>query len=278
MPMNNKELQVYAKINGIGSASGLFLKGNLLYVIGDNSSYLYEYNIESKTLNKIEILKGLKVLENIPKAEKPDFEVLCNFENTIYVLGSGSTRNRNILITYHLITKQIVQQDLSSLYARVKSICNIDDDNLNIEGAVFNGVNWFLFNRGNGNAKKNGVAKIYGSDLTKANKIEFTSLVLLKTNQKLVSFTDAVLYKNQIYFIAAAENTTSTYHDGEILGSYIGSLNAETLSLSFIKQISTNQKFEGISFFKESTTNLEFLVCEDRDTKILDTVIYKLVI
>ncbi|WP_316768994.1 DUF6929 family protein [Pedobacter frigiditerrae] len=274
----NKELQVYANIKGIGSASGLLLKGNLLYVIGDNSAYLYEYNIISKTLNKIELLKGIKVLENIPKAKKRDFEVLCNYKNTLYVLGSGSTPNRNLMITYYLDSKKVVKQDLSSLYAKVKSSCKIDDDNLNIEGAVFNGVNWFLFNRGNGNAKKNGVIKIYGSDLTKATKIEFTSIVLLKTDQKLVSFTDAVLYKNQIYFIAAAEDTTSTYHDGEILGSYIGSLNAETLSLNFIKQISANQKFEGISFFKENTSNLEFLLCEDRDTEILETVIYKLVI
>jgi hypothetical protein len=274
----NKELQMYAKIKGIGSASGLFLKGNLLYLIGDNSAYLYEYNTKSKTLNKIELLKGLKIAQNIQKVEKPDFEVLCHFKNTLYVLGSGSTPKRNLMITYHLDTKKIVQHDLSSFYAKVKSSCKIDDDNLNIEGAIFDGVNWFLFNRGNGNAKKNGVVKIYGSDLTKATRIEFTSIVLLKTDQKLISFTDAILYKNQIYFIAAAEDTTSTYHDGEILGSYIGSLNAATLSLSFIKQISSNQKFEGISFFKENTPNLEFLVCEDRDTEILETVIYKLVI
>ncbi|WP_316785601.1 DUF6929 family protein [Pedobacter frigiditerrae] len=274
----NKELRVYATIKGIGSASGLLLKGNLLYVIGDNSAYLYEYNIKSKTVNKIELLKGLNVLENIPKAKKRDFEALCNFKNTLYVLGSGSTPNRNVMITYDLDSKKVAQQDLSSLYAKVKSSCKIDDDNLNIEGAIFNGVDWFLFNRGNGNAKKNGVIKIYGSDLTKVTKIEFTSIVLLKTDQKLVSFTDAVLHKNRIYFIAAAENTTSTYHDGEILGSYLGSLNAETLSLNFIKQISANQKFEGISFFKENTSNLEFLLCEDRDTENLETVIYKLVI
>ncbi|RZK34347.1 MAG: hypothetical protein EOO90_30940, partial [Pedobacter sp.] len=185
--MNNKELQVYANIKGIGSASGLFLKGNLLYVIGDNCAYLYEYNTKSKTLKRIELLKGLKVSQNIQKALKPDFEVLCNYKNTLHVLGSGSTPNRNLMITYHLETKKVVKQDLSSLYAKVKSSCKIDDDNLNIEGAVFNGLNWFLFNRGNGNAKKNGVVKIYGGDLTKATKIEFTSIVLLKTDQKLVS-------------------------------------------------------------------------------------------
>ena len=85
------KLSIFATIKGIGSASGLLLKQNLLYVIGDNSAYLYEYNITNKTLHKIEILEGLKTLENIPKAEKPDFEVLCNYGDQLFITGSGST-------------------------------------------------------------------------------------------------------------------------------------------------------------------------------------------
>jgi len=271
-------LSVFAKIKGIGSASGLYLRQNSLFVIGDNSAYLYEYNLENKSLNKIEILKGLKTLENIPKADKPDFEVLCNHANSLYILGSGSTDRRDLMIEYQLDTKKVIQHSLTSLYAKVKAACKIDDENLNIEGAIFTGDTWFLFNRGNGNANKNGVIKINGSDLTKAQEIEFTPIMLLKTDQKLVSFTDAILHENNIYFIAAAENTQSTYHDGEILGSYIGSLDAKTLQLNFTKQISAKQKFEGITFYKQIKNQLQFLVCEDRDTDVLETVIYKLVV
>lgn len=271
-------LSVFAKIKGIGSASGLYLRQNSLFVIGDNSGYLYEYKLENKSLNKIEILKGLKTLENIPKAEKPDFEVLCNHGNSFYILGSGSTDRRNLMIEYQLDTKKVIQHSLTSLYTKVKAVCKIDYENLNIEGAIFTGDTWFLFNRGNGNANRNGVIKITGDDLVNPQQITFTPIMLLKTDQKLVSFTDAILHENNIYFIAAAENTQSTYHDGEILGSYIGSLNAKTLRLNFTKQISATQKFEGITFYKQHHKQLAFLLCEDRDTDVLETIIYKLII
>lgn len=276
--MDKEKLSIFATIKGIGSASGLFLKQNFLYVIGDNSAYLYEYDIDGKVLNKIQILKDLPVLENIAKAEKPDFEVLCHYQNVLYVLGSGSTVNRNLMLQFDLQTKQVSQHNLSSLYAKIKMQCKIDDENLNIEGAVFNGNNWYLFNRGNGNAQKNGIIKIKGGNLLNAQETQFVPVVLLKDNQQLVSFTDAVLHKNEIYFIAAAEDTKSTYEDGEILGSYIGCIDAETLELKFTKKISSTHKFEGITFYGQNDNQIEFLLCEDRDTDVLETVIYKVMI
>ena len=131
--MDKEKLSIFAVIKGIGSASGLCLKQNFLYVIGDNSAYLYEYDVQNKTLNRIELLKGFAVLENIPKAIKPDFEVLCNYQNSLYILSSGSMSNRNQMVVYNLETKQIARHNLSSLYAKIKTKCNIDDDNLDIE-------------------------------------------------------------------------------------------------------------------------------------------------
>ncbi|RZJ77842.1 MAG: hypothetical protein EOO47_15650 [Flavobacterium sp.] len=276
--MDKENLSIFATIKGIGSASGLFLKQNFLYVIGDNSAYLYEYDIYSKIINKIQLLKDLPFSENIAKAVKPDFEVLCHYENSLYILGSGSTANRNLMLKFDLQTKQVSQHDLSSLYAKIKQQCKIDDENLNIEGAVFNGNNWYLFNRGNGNAQKNGMVKVGGSDLSSADDISFVPIILLKDNKKLVSFTDALLHNKEIYFIAAAEDTKSTYEDGKILGSYIGSINAETLELKFTKKISSTHKFEGITLFKQQEKQIEFLLCEDRDTDVLETVIYKVII
>lgn len=276
--MDKEELSIFATIKGISSASGLFLKQNFLYVIGDNSAYLYEYDVDSKIVNKIQLLKDLPVLENIPKAAKPDFEVLCNYQNTLYILGSGSTANRNLMLKFDLQTKQVSQHSLSSLYAKIKQHCKIDDENLNIEGTVFNGDNWYLFNRGNGNAQKNGIVKVGGSDLTNADHIQFVPIMLLKDDQKLVSFTDALLHKNEIYFIAAAEDTKSTYEDGEILGSYLGCINAKNLEIKFTKKISSTHKFEGITLFKQHEKQIEFLLCEDRDTDVLETVVYRVMI
>ncbi len=267
-------LQVFATLQGISAASGLFLKGNLLYLIADNSSYLYEYDIKEQLVNKIPLLI-IAPLENIPKADKPDFEVICGFESSLYILGSGSTVKRNRMIEYRLDTKKIIEHDLSQVYMAMKKAHAIDDDNLNIEGAIFIGDQWFLFNRGNGSAMKNGIFIVKGSDLANAKSADFISIALLKTNEVFASFTDAVLYQNQIYFIAAAEDTTSTYNDGKILGSYIGSLDLATLKLNYTKKIAEQQKFEGLTFLSEKGGQIEFLICEDSDIDTTSTIIYK---
>lgn len=276
--MYKNELEVFAKIKGVGAASGLFLYQNLLYIIGDNSGYLYEYHMASEKLNRIQILPKQSLLENIPKKDKPDFEVLCHHKEVLYILGSGSAANRNLMIEYRLQTKEIIRHDLATLYRRIKDAASIDDANLNIEGAIFTGNEWFLLNRGNGNAAKNGIIKITGTSLLKAEKIEFTPIILQKTNHVLASFTDAICYKDHFYFIAAAEDTTSTFDDGEILGSYLGCIDQATFSLKYIKQISDHQKFEGLTFYKEQGKQLAFLLCEDRDSEELETVIYKLLV
>lgn len=262
-------MEIFTTIKGISAASGLFLKDNLLYVIGDNSGYLYEYHIKERRLNKIPLIPTL-ALENIPKVDKPDFEVVCHYDNVLYILGSGSTIKRNRMIEYQLETEKLIEHDLLPLYTAMKKAHAIDDDNLNIEGAIFTGNQWFLFNRGNGNAMKNGVFIIKGSDLANAKSADFTAIALPQG-----SFTDAVLHENQIYFIAAAEDTTSTYDDGKILGSYIGSLDVTTLKLNTIKKISDHQKFEGITFYPQYDSKLEFLICEDADMESSDTIIYK---
>jgi hypothetical protein len=276
--MYKEELSIFADIKGVGAASGLFLKEDLLYVIGDNSAYLYEYNIVSKHLNSIQILNTSGNLQNIEKAKKPDFEVLCNVKNLLYIFGSGSKPNRNLLVVYNLETTAIIQHDLTDLYAEIKKQVAIDNDNFNIEGAVFTCEDWLLFNRGNGNAAKNGIIKLSGNDLKKPKQITFTPIVLQKQNHVVASFTDAVLHEKEIYFIATAEDTTSTFNDGEILGSYIGSINVDTLQLNFTKQIATNQKFEGITFSLQNGNYLEFLLCEDRDNDNLQTTIYRLLL
>ncbi|TCD22032.1 hypothetical protein EZ456_17990 [Pedobacter psychrodurus] len=278
--MHSTTLEVFAEIDGIGSASGLFLHADLLHIIGDNSGHLNEYNIKTKALRKIQILfdKAPDQLENIPKSLKPDFEILCQHGNKLYILGSGSTSKRNLMIEFNLETKKVVQKDLTETYTRLKSIAKIDEHNFNLEGAIFTGKEWLLFNRGNGIDAKNGRFKIEGADLTKADRIKFNSFKLPNINHVESSFTDAALVKNEIFFIATAEDTKSTYTDGEILGSFIGSINLQTLKLTFSNKISDNHKFEGITLLSQSKHNTSFLLCEDRDNEELKTVIYKLVI
>lgn len=278
--MYSTRLDFFAEIDGIGSASGLFLHADLLYIIGDNSGYLNAYHLKTKQLHKIRVLfdAELNKLENIPKPLKPDFEILCQHGDKLYILGSGSTAKRNLMIEFDLRTQKIVRKDLIDTYANLKTIAEIDDQNFNLEGAIFTGNEWLLFNRGNGIDSKNGIFKIEGTDLTKADRIKFNCFKLPNINHVESSFTDAALVNNEIFFIATAEDTKSTYTDGEILGSFVGSINLQTLKLSFSNKISDHHKFEGITLLSQSKHDTSFLLCEDRDTEELKTIIYKLVI
>jgi len=275
--MHSTHLAIFAEIEGIGSASGLFVAGDLLYIIGDNSGYLNEYNFKTKHLRKIQILfdQATSQLENIPKPLKPDFEVLCRHDNKLYILGSGSTSKRNLMIEFDLKTQKVVQKDLSKTYTLLKSTAKIDDQNFNLEGAIFTGTEWLLFNRGNGLDSKNGIFKIEGADLKNAARASFSSFKLPNIDHVESSFTDATLVKDEIYFIASAEDSKSTYADGNILGSFIGSINLNTLKLTFSNKISGKHKFEGVTLLRQSERSTSFLLCEDRDTDELKTTIYR---
>ncbi len=273
--MENLQLTLLFKIIGIGSASGLLYQNNSVIVIGDNSTFLYEYLMDSKKVLKYPLIENPQ--ENIIKKLKPDFEAIAHFENSMYIFGSGSTQNRNKMIQVDATTKQVMATtDLSDLYLGMESFGEIKPEDFNIEGAIFNGTTWFLFNRGNGISNKNTVFTIEGATLTGQIRILSNDYNLPKIKEVSTSFTDAILVGGKIYFLATAEDTTSTYDDGEVLGSIIGRINVKTMEIESTKQISNTHKFEGITLFKKSATQIEFLLCEDNDTDVLESNIYSL--
>jgi hypothetical protein len=272
--MEKFTLEILFHIIGIGSASGLIYKDNSLFIIGDNSGFLYEYSIDSKKLQRHEIIENAK--ENIAKNEKPDFEAITHFGDNLYIFGSGSTPKRNKMVQINTVEKEISTNDLTDLYGVMQSFGEIKPDDFNIEGAIYNGESWFLFNRGNGKSKKNVVFTIHGKNLTNEFNILSNDYKLPKIKGVRSSFTDAILVDNKIYFLATAEDTNSTYKDGEILGSCIGRIDLETMKIDFIEKITDSHKFEGITLYSKNNETIEFLLCEDNDTEVLEANIYKL--
>ena len=273
------ELNVFAEVVGVGAASGLYFKDDVIYLIGDNSAYLYKYHVKSKSLERTQILFNTvgDELENIPKVNKPDFESICFYENSLFIIGSGSTESRNTMITCSVETDEILEKDLSSFFKKLREISSIDAENFNIEGAVFTGSEWLLFNRGNGALNKNGVFRISDSGFNLNSVVSYKLIALPEINNITSSFTDAVLVGKEVFFLATAENTSSTYEDGEVVGSLIGGLNVETLKINFIKKISDTHKFEGLTVYKQTATAIEFLLCEDKDNEESVSAVYKLI-
>jgi hypothetical protein len=272
--MSKFTLEILFHIIGIGSASGLIYKDNSLFIISDNSGFLYEYAIPSQTLQQHQIIENASA--NIAKSEKPDFEAITHYGDTVYVFGSGSTEKRNKMIEINTVEKEIRTNDLTDLYGVMKSFGEIKTKNFNLEGAIFTGKEWYLFNRGNGEQGKNIVFTIQGKNLVNEFNIVSNNYKLPKIKGIRSSFTDAVLLDDKIYFLSTVENTKSTYHDGEILGSFIGCIDIKTMKIDFTQKISDTQKFEGITVYQNSNNTIDFLLCEDKDTEVLETTIYKL--
>ncbi|MDI5898497.1 DUF6929 family protein [Flavobacterium yafengii] len=273
--MEKFTLELLFQIIGIGSASGLIYKDNSLLIIGDNSGFLYEYQMDSKDLKRHPLLEN--PTENTLKKDKADFEAITHFGDSLYVFGSGSTEKRNKMIQVNSIDKKIIAtNDLADLYAVMQNFGEIKPEDFNIEGAIYNGESWFLLNRGNGSSNKNVLFTIEGKNLTNDFTILSNTYKLPKIKGVRSSFTDAVLVDNSIYFLATAEDTESTYDDGEVLGSLIGRINLKTMKIDFTQKINSTHKFEGLTLYTDSKEKIEFLLCEDKDTEVLETDIYKL--
>ena len=268
--MTNFQLSPFVSISGIGAASGIVFLKNQLYIIGDNSGFLYQYDLASKVLKQHSIIEN--PIANITKKDKPDFESITLKNNKLYIFGSGSTKKREIRIKFNLETQETKSKDLSKLYKKLKEVADFTDDDLNIEGTFFYENNLYLLNRGNTELSKNGIFKYDKS----SDSIAYQPIKLPIINNIETSFTDAIVHENKIYFLATAENSSSTYLDGEIYGSIIGIINIENMEIENFLRISNNQKFEGLTFYNHQENEINFLICEDNDTENLVSEIYQL--
>jgi hypothetical protein len=266
--MTSFKLEKLFTIDKIGAASGLLLIDNELYIIADNSSYLYKYQIDTAILEKIKLHKNSQ--ENCSKKEKLDFESITKKGNKLHIFGSGSTKNRNLKFSYDLETKTIKKKNLTKKYNSFAETISIETTELNIEGVFYNANKWYFFQRGNGEMAQNGVFII---DENK--NIEFKKIELPTVQNVEASFTDAIFVNNKIYFLAAAENSNSTYNDGEIFGSFIGCMTID-FEIIFIQKISDTQKFEGLTTYNQIDNEINFLLCEDNDSEELKADIYQL--
>lgn len=274
--MHKFRLELFFKIIGLGSASGLLFQNNSLYLISDNSNVLYQYDLSSKELDKTE-LSTAAPMEGIPKAYKPDFEAITMYNGELYLFGSGSTEKRNIMrqVKPGVSNKKA---DMTELYDAMRSFGQIDKDNFNIEAVVNDGRDWYFFNRGNGPKGQNAVFTITGDIFDFDYQLLHNEFDLPNINGAASSFTDAVKVKNKLYFLAAAEKTTSTYHDGEVAGTLIGCIDIDTMEVDWTEVISAKNKFEGITLYAEDAKTLTFLLCEDTDSDRTESEIYKLVL
>ncbi|MEC4113153.1 DUF6929 family protein [Myroides pelagicus] len=277
--MKQFTLELLFHLFGISAASGLVYNEDQIHVITDDSSYFYHHDLTNNLFTKTPLTTYDYGQELIAKSEKPDYEAITYSDEFYYIFGSGSTDKRINLVEVHRLTNEVSNiKELDILYESMKSFANINNDNFNIEGVIYNDDTWYFFNRGNGDLHQNGIFIVTGESIIDNFKITYFPIKLPKINKVQSSFTDAVKVDNYIYFLAAAEDEQSNYKDGEIKGSLIGRINPQKMKVEKTKVISDTHKFEGITLYKNNESEIQFLLCEDPDNPIGQTGIYQLTI
>lgn len=253
------------KLSNIPSGSGIAKYAEGYYVISDDSPHLFllnkEFDVVSKVLiSETEHFNGDRII----KAEKADFETLEMIDdNELVVFGSGSKiPQRDVFVRILLNDPVVVEKyDISKFYNHLRTLPIFENSELNIEATAFREEQLYLFNR-----RKNIIIKVNYSlflDFIKGETLipdlEIHEFFLPKINGIEAGFSGATTLQNQptIIFTASVEDNINAYEDGEILGSFIGTIDISSNMISNrfehceIPIVNENFKVESVTIVEE---------------------------
>lgn len=259
----------------ISAASGLVRAHGAFYAVSDDENHLVRIPEDGKIpCQTYPIFSGaLPADSKNRKKKKPDLEAIAFIEpsekfkhGALLLIPSGSEMNRMRGALFPFTAKEKLaahpqEFNLSELYAQIKR--QIGD--INIEGAVVTKNNLKLFSRGNGKGTKNALIDV---DFT-LNPLNFsfhkaTPIDLGVEQDFPIAFTDATVSpQGEIWFLAVAEATNTSYEDGKFLAGFIGKLNVDN-KVEFLSKEKFPQKPEGI-FIDEANGKRKFYFVTDAD-------------
>lgn len=224
------------------SSSGIEIVNGVTYIVSDNQNTIFKKDGNVITPIKINTTDNT---DEVAKIDKKDFESLCyvNYKNSEYLLvvSSGSVKHtRDTLFIFDIEKQKVIhKKNIRDLYNNIQKEMGLNKNQLvNIEASTLNENNIIFFHRGN-ESGKNASISIPKNELLEYvlnnNKIpEFEvrkiELPIDKRfqGQALPGISGAyTLSKTKILITYSLEATQSNYHDGRILGSYIGILDLE---------------------------------------------------
>ncbi len=233
----------------VPSASGVEVTGGFIYIVGDDSAYLYKLDAAAQVLETIPLFATDVKEGRIPKKSKPDFESLTYFnmegKNLLFTLGSGSlSPERDSGYLLDLTTYQSTLVSLTGLYSQLRQLPEvIGEGKLNIEGAAANDEYLVLVQRG----------YVTGKNVLIQYKLQEFYAYLMQTSASLPSplvysytlpklsglqsgFSGIAFVpgRNEVLITASVEDTTNEIDDGAIMGSYIGKIDLSHKADNFL--------------------------------------------
>ena len=257
----------------ISAASGLVMIGEKFYVVCDDEQSLAVFSSDTKRrAETVKLFEGVLPLDpSERKKEKRDIESLFLMDDCLYAVPSGSTAQRNTGAVINVNTQVVRPLDFTFLF----EVCAKTIEELNVEGAVIYQNDILLFQRGNGAKRQNAIivldrAVFAGqSQVNSACLKEIINVALGQLNGLPLSFTDAAVIHDRIFFLAVCEASASTYEDGEVSGSVIGELSRSGIVLS-LDQLNLKGKPEGLHIEDKSV----YIVTDD-DNALIPARLFK---
>ena len=223
----------------IPSASGIEVIGDSIYIIGDDSPYLYQLNRDFKQTSKLALAdtSGFKS-GRVAKSEKMDLESMASYErngkNYLLILGSGASdaRMKGFVIEADKVTGKLGKPKsytLDKLYQQLQDNKEVvKNDQLNIEGLTVESGNVYLMHRAVKQAPNILLeynAEAFFSALEMNGDVpepEVHHFKLEKLEGYQAGFSGADIFDGKLFFTASVEQTEDAIADGEVLGSYVG--------------------------------------------------------
>lgn len=224
---------------GVPSASGLAWRGDSLWIVGDNSAWLFLVNTSGDRLAEFPAMKNAFSQDSIlKKKKKPDFEALewidSDDERLLVAIGSGSLRpSRDIATVFRKEGQEAHLYDIGPLYDRLRDHPRMTGHELNLEGLACLDDRLWLLNRSN-NLIFQFDTKAFLDHLEKGgpvpamttSQLDLPEILTIKAglSGSVASDTGELLF-----FSASVENNGHAIDDGDILGSFVGIIPASKL-------------------------------------------------
>jgi hypothetical protein len=272
-------IQSIEELNNVPSGSGMAQVGDTLYIVGDDSPFLYGLDSSNNTVFKFPLSDTSNFSDGrVAKKLKLDFEAMEKIsDKEIIIFGSGSkSPTRDIMILVKLEDSiRFENFRITNFYDNLRQLPEMKGHKLNIEAAVYWNGNLSLFNRTNNliftYRYNDFINSIRYNQIPHLNDLIKVNLPKINGIQSGFSGGEGLEDNNLILFTASVEGTKSTYHDGEIFGSFIGILRIENNKIKFkdeIIQIPSDEpnKVESVTKVKSLSKNkFEIWMITDND-------------
>lgn len=269
----------------IYAASAVVRRGDFTYVIGDDELDLAVFELSSSEPGELcRVLSGdMPAERGERKREKADLEALTAlppFDGApyggLFGLGSGSKENRGRGFFWELAADGSLAGeprpiDLDPLYDALRN----EIAELNVEGAAVLGDRFALFHRGNDDDSQNAIAELALERLIESIKGDGTvdpgelervaEYDLGELDGVRLCFSDATALTDElVVFTASAEGGGSSYDDGKIHGSVVGTIDASG-TIRRLRTIDRKWKVEGVHAALDAGV-IDFVFVCDQDS------------